>query len=119
MTYGYNFIVDIYKIAVDAKDTNYLSGFLADDVHFRIGNHDMIVGKKAVLDANRSFFSSITSMKHQIDNVWSQNHHIICNGIVDYKRLDGTDFSATFATVLKLEDNKITEYFVYADISEL
>ena len=88
-------------------------------MRFRIANNDPVVGKKALLEANQAFFTSITRMSHRIDNVWSQDEYVICNGQVDYIRLDGSEFSVPFATVLKLKDSKIVDYLVYVDISEL
>ena len=111
-------IEKLYK-SVDNRSVEDLSVFLAEDVRFRIANHDPVVGKKAVLEANQAFFTSIASMSHRIDNVWSQGEDVICNGRVDYIRLDGSEFSAPFATVLKLQDSNIVDYQVYADISEL
>lgn len=112
------FIENLYK-AVDNKSVQDLSDFLSDNVCFRIANHDPINGKETALKANQAFFSSITSMAHQIDSVWEQDDDVICNGIVDYVRLDGSAFSAPFATILKLQNNKIVNYLVYADISQL
>ncbi|SDE50046.1 nuclear transport factor 2 family protein [Kordiimonas lacus] len=114
-----NFITDLYKNAVDGMDTAQLAPFLAEDVRFRIGNHDPVKGKKAVLDANHAFFCSIGSMAHTIDNIWPHGDDIICNGTVDYVRLDGSAHSATFATVLTLKDGEISDYLVYADLSQL
>jgi ketosteroid isomerase-like protein len=111
-------IEKLYK-AVDDKSIEDLSVFLSDNVRFRLANHDPAIGKMTVLGANQSFFSSITSMSHQIDNTWSQGDDVICNGVVNYVRLDGSIFSATFATILTLQKNRIVDYQVYADISQL
>ena len=114
-----DFIKDLYSNAVDDKNVEHLSTFLSDNVLFRIGNYDPVRGKNAVLEANRAFFNSITSMKHQIDNIWSQGEDVICNGSIHYIRLDGSTHSATFATALKLKNEKISDYLVYADLSQL
>jgi len=58
-------------------------------------------------------------MAHHIDTVWEHDNDVICNGSVDYIRLDGSAFSASFATILKLQSDKIVNYLVYADISQL
>jgi len=71
------------------------------------------------LEANKGFFQSIDSMTHQIDDVWAYGEDIICKGSVDYIRLDGSGYSAYFSTFLKVINNKITEYFVYVDVSGL
>ncbi len=111
-------VKDLYK-SVDAKNINYLDDVLAEHVRFRIGSNDVITGKQAVLEANRGFFASIEAMSHSIDNVWTVKGDVICNGRVDYVRLNGSNFSAPFATVLKLQENKVIDYLVYADISGL
>lgn len=111
-------ITSLYK-AVDNKDLNYLEFILAEHVNFRIGNFNTITDKHTALDANKQFFNSIGSMKHSIDKVWSAGKDVICSGIVDYVRLDGSEHCAFFSTQLTLVGGKITDYFVYADISEL
>lgn len=112
-------ITDLYKNAVDKKDTNYLATFLSESVRFRIGNHDEIIGLDKVIDANRSFFNTIDTMSHTIERVILQGDYSVCHGYVDYKRLDGSHTTSMFATVLKHEGNKISEYFVFADLSNL
>lgn len=105
--------------AVDNKDLNYLDKTLSDDVNFRIGNYDTISDKATALAANEQFFGSINSMSHTIDNVWHVKNDILCNGVVDYIRLDGSELSAYFSTVLTIDNGKIVDFFVYADISSL
>ncbi|NMH66514.1 nuclear transport factor 2 family protein [Shewanella salipaludis] len=105
--------------AVDNKSLTALADFLADNVRFQIGNYAAITGKNAVLDANHSFFSSITSMAHQITSIWESGDDVLCNGHVDYTRLDGSGLSIPFATVLKIDADKIVDYQVYVDVSPL
>lgn len=111
-------IENLYK-SVDAKDLGYLQMILAEDVRFRIGNNDAIQGLEDALAANRGFFASIHSMTHRIDQVWSQQDDVICHGQVNYVRLDGSEYSAPFATILKMQGEKIKDYLVYADVSAL
>ncbi len=112
------FIWSLYE-TVDQKNTQRLSNFLGETVRFRLGNHPAVSGKKDVMDANETFFKSIDSMSHHIDGFWSVGNTLICNGSVDYTRLDGTSYSAAFATILEIEQGKITDYLVYADLSGL
>lgn len=104
---------------VDARDCAMLGTLLDDSVHFRFANHPSVNGKPAVLEANQAFFSTIKQMNHELHGVWSQNNHLICNGLVHYLRLDGSEFSATFATILELKDEKIVDYLIYADVADL
>lgn len=115
---SHDYIENLYE-CVDDKNVDRLSGFLADGVCFQFANAAPVTGKAAVLAANEVFFSNITSLFHSIHNVWAQGDYLICNGDVHYIRLDGSDFSATFATILKLKDQQITDYRIYADISAL
>jgi len=105
--------------SIDAKDLDYLHNILADNVRFRIGRNDAIQGIEAALAANRGFFASIDTMQHRIDQVWSQQGNVICHGQVNYVRLDGSEYSAPFATILKMQGEKIKDYLVYADVSAL
>ena len=114
-----NQLIRTLYTAVDSKDLNYLEETLCDDVKFRIGNYDTISDKAAALASNQEFFGSIESMSHTIDKVWSVENDVLCNGLVDYIRLDGSAHSAYFSTVLTMDNGKIAEYFVYADISGL
>lgn len=105
--------------AVDNKDLSFLNDIMTDDVNFRIGNFDTIVDKSTALSANKAFFDSIGSMSHTIEKIWHLGNDILCNGKVDYVRLDGSEYSAYFCTVLTIKADKIAEYYVYADISQL
>ncbi|MEO1209483.1 MAG: nuclear transport factor 2 family protein [Cyanobacteria bacterium J06638_20] len=112
------FVTKLYQ-AVDARSIEGLAPFLADEVYFQLANAQPLHGKAAVLDANAAFFKSIAAMSHRIDNVWSQGDDVICNGQVNYTRLDGSHFAAPFATILKLHHGQITNYLIYTDASEL
>ena len=70
-------------------------------------------------EVNASFFESVAAMAHTIDKVWSQDADVICSGSVQYTRLDGSQLSLPFATILTTEDGLIRDYKVYADVSPL
>jgi hypothetical protein len=113
--------------AVDNKNVAYLKDNLSQSIRFRIGNNPIATDKTEILEANSQFFNSIQSMKHTVEDVISQLANkegevvvkIACHGRVDYVRLDGTEHSAVFSTVLGIEDNLITDYLVFADLSGL
>lgn len=112
------FVEELYR-QVDSKNTEYLDEVLGDNVRFCIGNNPIISDKNEVLIANQNFFNSIASMTHSITNIIIDGTQVSCHGRVDYVRLDGSDFSAVFSTALKIDNNKITEYLVFADLSGL
>jgi len=112
------FVEDLYR-SVDAKDPETFAGFLTDGASFRFANAEPVVGKDNVREAVTGFFSMIAGLAHTIDNVWAQGDDLICNGRVTYERHDGTELSAPFATIFKLEDGKIADYLIYVDASAL
>lgn len=115
---GTELIKELYQ-NVDQKNHEFLRDILSEDVNFQLGNHPVIVGKNEVVTANQIFFETIDNMHHRIDNVWQDQDDLICKGRVDYRRLDGSKFSTSFATFLKMSGGKIKDYLVYADISDL
>jgi len=112
------FVKDLYQ-AVDDKNIERLSHFLADDVCFSLANYPSTKGKAEVLEANKHFFTTIESMQHNLDNIWQIENRLICHGTVSYVRLDKTETKAAFATILSIQNNTITNYLVYADLSAL
>ncbi len=113
-----NLITALYK-AVDGKSISELGDFLANDLRFQLGNFDEVKGKDAVLEANENFFQIIDSMTHRIDGIWAQDEDIICKGEVHYKRLDQSELSLPFATILKMKAGLIQDYQVYVDVTPL
>jgi ketosteroid isomerase-like protein len=111
-------VKELYQ-CIDNLDVNGLSSFLSEDIKFKFSNFDALDGKEAVLDSNRNFFSSIKGMRHTIDNIWEDGDVIICNGSVDYIRLDLTKHNIVFATKLKIKKSKIQDYLIFADVSLL
>lgn len=112
------FIQNLYQI-VDNRDSAALGDYLADDLVFKLGNLEAIHGKEAVLVANEGFFQSIAKMIHTIEVVWSRGCNIICAGSVEYTRHDNTNLTIPFSTILTLNDDLITNYQIYADVSPL
>lgn len=119
-------VKNLYQ-AVDQKDVGYLQKHLSQTIRFCIGNSPVATNKTEILEANHQFFNSIRSMSHTIEDVILQVENkqsvsinkLACYGRVDYVRLDGTEHSAVFSTILEVENDLITNYFVFADLSGL
>lgn len=112
------FLHQLYQ-QVDAKNVEYLDEVLNQKILFRIADNPALSDKRSVLEGNKNFFNSIHSMKHSLAATWQEGDQIGCHGQVDYVRLDGSEISASFSTTLKIENNKISEYRVFADLSAL
>lgn len=105
--------------SVDNQDTEAFLAFLADDVLFHFGNADPVSGKAAVGEAVRGFFGSIKGIQHELAAIWEEDGVVICHGTVTYTRHDSTKLRVPFANILGVDNNLITKYLVFVDISEL
>lgn len=105
---------------LDAKDTDGWLEFLSHDAQFCFGNAPPLVGKSEIGSGVNAFFSSLTSIDHEIAESWKLSDAVICRGRVTYTRLDGSTLTIPFANVFKLDDNGLVyEYLIYADTSDL
>lgn len=104
---------------IDVKDTGSFLTFLHDDVRFRFGNAAPIAGKAAVGEAVDAFFDSIRALTHEIETIWSAGDAVICHGRVTYTRHDGRCLTVPFANIFRLSGERIGEYLIFADNSDL
>ncbi|MFY2822450.1 nuclear transport factor 2 family protein [Ruegeria sp. MALMAid1280] len=105
--------------AVDAMNASDIVSYLTEDVTFRLGNFDPVVGREPVHQANEAFFQTISAMRHTIAGVWSSGNTVFCDGTVHFTRKDYSEHEVPFATRLGLQGSKVVDYVVYVDISEL
>lgn len=118
MSYHNEFVQNLYRI-VDSKDVNALAELLHPNVVFTFSNAESISGIEAVKTANTRFFAAIHSMSHAFSGIYEAGNTLICEGQVNYVRLDQSKHAAKFATILTLKDGLIHQYKIFADVSEL
>ncbi|WP_170400913.1 nuclear transport factor 2 family protein [Ruegeria arenilitoris] len=111
-------VAELYT-AVDAMNAEDVVGFVTEDVTFRLGNFDPIIGREPVLLANEAFFQTISAMRHTITGIWSRGDTVFCDGTVHYTRKDSSEHEVPFATRLGLREGIVADYVVYVDISGL
>lgn len=105
---------------IDARDTDGWLEYLRNDARFCFGNAPPVEGKSAIRNAVSAFFTSLSSIEHDIAEIWTPSDTVICRGAVTYTRLDGSSLIVPFANVLKLDDNSlIRDYLIFADTSNL
>ncbi|WP_455201157.1 nuclear transport factor 2 family protein [Kaarinaea lacus] len=113
-----NWINQLFQ-SIDSKDSDAFLTFLAEDVFFRFGNAEPIHGKNNAGNVVRGFFESIKALQHDISETCSVDDSVICHGFVTYTKHDGSPLTVPFANIFKMEDEKIKEYLIYVDVSEL
>jgi uncharacterized protein (TIGR02246 family) len=105
--------------ALDAFDANAFASFLTEDAIFVFGNADPLKGKHTIRDGVANFFTSIAAIRHELIETWVVPDAIICRGIVTYTRHNGTQLQVPFANVFKLRNERIQEYLIYIDNTQL
>lgn len=110
-------VITALYTAVDEMNAEGVVDHVTDDVQFQLGNFEPLAGRDAVKSSNAAFFKTIKAMEHTINNVWSCDDTVICDGTVRYTRLDHSEHEVPFAAHLGLSDGKIADYRVFVDVS--
>lgn len=105
--------------AIDAMDSDAFVSFIAPQGVFRFGNGPEAVGRENIKAAVNGFFGAIKALKHHIDNIWIEPHHILSQGEVTYTRKDGSTITLPFANIFEMESGLIKGYSVYIDVAPL
>jgi limonene-1,2-epoxide hydrolase len=92
---------------------------MTDDAVFRFGNMPGVEGKENIRNFVTGFFSSIKAIKHDPIEIWSNDGVRLMNGRVSYTRHDHTVLSVPFSNTFKLVGDKVKDYFIFVDTSEL
>ncbi len=112
---------DIYTLftAIDSSDTEKFLSFLSDDAVFRFGNIPPVEGKANIRPFLEGFFQSIKGTHHDQIELWELEGVKLMNGWVTYTRHNDTRLTVPFANTFKMNGEKIREYFIFVDTSQL
>ncbi len=102
----------------DAKDVEANAAYLTDDIELRFGNNEPVVGKAACIAMSKEFFASLSSLRHEIQSVWTvEDDVVITEMTVHYERLDGQRLSLPCANIFRLRDGLVADYRIFMDIN--
>ena len=102
----------------DAKDVEANAAYLTDDIELRFGNNEPVVGKAAYIAMSKEFFASLSSLRHEIQSVWTVDEDIVITEMtVHYERLDGQRLSLPCANIFRLRDGLVADYRIFMDIN--
>jgi ketosteroid isomerase-like protein len=102
----------------DAKDVEANAAYLTDDIELRFGNNEPVVGKAAYIAMSKEFFASLSSLRHEIQSVWTvEDDVVITEMTVHYERLDGQRLSLPCANIFRLRDGLVADYRIFMDIN--
>jgi hypothetical protein len=112
------FISDLTR-AIDAKDAGGLVNYMTGDAQFRFANMPPVIGNENIKIFLTNFFQSIQALSHSDVEYWQTADVWFMNGYVAYTRLNGTQLKVPFANLLKMNGDKIKDYLIFVDNSEL
>lgn len=107
--------------AVDSLKVEAMEPLLADNCRFRLGNGAEVVGKAAVLDANRGVTKVFSGLQHDYVSVdvTADGNRAYADCFVDYTTLAGGRYLIPFLTRLERTDGKISSVAAYGDASPI
>jgi hypothetical protein len=113
-----NDIRDLFN-AIDAFDTKKFASYLDEEANFSFANIPMVSGKNNIFDFVAGFFQGIKKIAHKNLEIWELDGIRFVNGNVTYTRHDNSTLSVDFSNTFKLNGDKIKEYRIFIDNSEL
>ena len=105
--------------AIDKFDTKVFASYLDEKARFKFANIPVITGKNSIFEFVAGFFQSIKAIRHKNLEIYELEGIRFVMGNVTYTRLDGSTLSVDFSNTFRLNGNKIKEYLIFIDNSEL
>jgi len=92
---------------------------LTEDASFRFGGAPPTVGKAAIEKQVAAFFTTVRTLRHDIELVLEQPDLLAYEARVTYTMPDGATLSLPYANVLRLRGDLIHDYRIYIDPASL
>jgi ketosteroid isomerase-like protein len=102
---------------IDAFDPDRFVAHLTDDVVFRFGNGEPVVGRAAVRDAVAGFFTTIGGLTHHILQTWDIEDTSVAKIDVEYVRHDGKHVTVPNADILVFDGDLVSNWQIYIDLA--
>lgn len=105
--------------AIDAFDVDRFLRFLAPDASFTLGNFPAAHGHAEIRQAFSGFAATLTSLNHEIVEIWQTPDACIVEQRVSYGDAWQRCHVLPCTNVMRQKDGVITDYRVFVDISPL
>jgi ketosteroid isomerase-like protein len=106
--------------ALDAGAVEDALSLMTEDITFRFGSSDPVVGHAAIASQFTTMAGAIASMSHRLCAVWTTGEPdpaVICEMTVTYCRHDGSELTLPCANVFRLKGRRIADYRIYMDVN--
>src|SRR3954464_15930896 len=86
---------------IDSMEPDAFARHLADDVSFRFGNADPVIGRENVRDTWGGFCAGIAGVSHAVIEQWNDGPATIVEANVTYTRKDDSTVSLPVVTIYR------------------
>ena len=104
---------------IDNKDAEGFCSFLTDDAVFAYGSQAPVAGREPIREYVAGFFSSVEGLGHAIEESWQVGGTAFVRGEVTYRLPGGKVVSLPFLNLLRLQEERFSEYRVFIDPTPL
>lgn len=106
--------------AIDSMVAENFTSHLTDDVTFRFGNGDPIVGHEGIAAAINGFWTTIDGMRHHIREIWDVDADTTVVLIdVEYTRKDGVPVFTPNVDILRWAGDKVADWQIVIDVAPI
>ena len=102
---------------IDAFDPDKFVAHLTENVTFRFGNAEPVVGRAKVREAVAGFFTTIDGLTHHILGTWDSGDVSIAQIDVEYVRKDGKHVTVPNADILVFAGDLVSNWQIYIDLA--
>ncbi len=111
--------VDRCYRAVKMKDADAFLDQFTDDVWFRLGNAEPVVGREALTSWLPDFFASFAAVEHAYGGLWSDGAALIVDSDHIFTRLDGIRLTIPSVMICRMQGERANRAQLYLDLSPL
>jgi limonene-1,2-epoxide hydrolase len=104
---------------IDSMDPDAFARHLAEDVSFRFGNADPVIGRDNVRDTWAGFCEGIAGVSHDVVEQWNETAATIVEATVTYTRKDNSTVSLPVVTIYRGDGELISDYRIFMDVAPL
>jgi ketosteroid isomerase-like protein len=102
---------------IDAFEPDKFVAHLTEDVTFRFGNAEPVVGRANVREAVAGFFTTIDGLTHHLLSTWDVGDVSIAQIDVEYVRKDGKHVTVPNADILVFTGDLVSNWQIYIDLA--
>jgi ketosteroid isomerase-like protein len=109
-----------YFAAMEAKDSERIGSFYADDIALTFANATTITGRTAVLAQMTTLLGKVESLAHPLINVWQEDDGVVVFEVASIWQFpDGKESTINACSIFTIADRQFTDQRIYVDNSPI